>query len=521
MRKVKIYFLVLLIIITAGSAVSAENYGGNLKFKIQKRPLNLNPIYAFNDTEKIINKQIFDNLLVYNNKGEIVNNLSESWEINDDSTLFKFKLKKDIYFQPYKINGKNISLEQRKVTAADWKWSFEYLVDPKNKSPYAEIFEKVLGYDDYRQGKTNEISGIKVVDDYHLEIELENSYSPFIYNLLKEAAVVMPKAAVLNKEFNFSLNPIGTGSFKLKDFDKDKIVLIKNKNYWKNRYQKKKLPYLDQIELSFSTNNNLNNNYQEFDIYQLNRKELIYYYHNKLDDNYSLKEIINNNFYFAAFNYKMDKKIKNKIQSKLNYGEFNKTLKLNNLNYKNNKADGFELLNSIYCQNQIIKDNKGETFNKISLKMIVNNSDFNLKIAELLKAKFKTLNINLEVKTYNWTKYLRNLQNNLDSDLFMMSYTYDNKFDFISDNFYSKSKKNFFDYQNSRVDNLIDYIKLTKDKELQNKAYSIIKEILAADNPYLLIFKSQDNYLISDKLLNQDIFSNIYTRNNLESLYFK
>src|SRR6056297_1889423 len=136
MRKTKIYFLVLFIIITASFTVSAEKYGGDLKVKVNKRALNLNPIYSFNSTEQTINKQIFDKLLAFNSKGEIVNNLSQSWEINEDSTVFSFILKKDIYFHPYKIDGKEIAVDQRKVTAEDWKWSFEYLADPENRSPH-------------------------------------------------------------------------------------------------------------------------------------------------------------------------------------------------------------------------------------------------------------------------------------------------------------------------------------------------------------------------------------------------
>ncbi|CCU78016.1 ABC peptide transporter, periplasmic binding protein [Halanaerobium saccharolyticum subsp. saccharolyticum DSM 6643] len=529
MKKIKIIILVLLIIITGVYTVNAENYGGDLKVKINKRPLNLNPIYSFNQTEKIINSQIFDKLLVLNNKGEIVNNLSKSWEINENSTVFSFILKKDVYFHPYKRDGKEIPLEQRKVTAEDWKWSFEYLANPENKSPNAEIFNKVLGYDDYRQQKEKEITGIRVIDDYQLEIELKKPYAPFIYNLVKEAAVVIPKQAVLNTDQNFALAPVGTGAFKLKEFLNNKIVLTENKNYWKNNYQKEKLPYLKKIDFYFNESNDLNSNYQDFDLYQLEEDQFTDYQHQKnIKNNYSFKKIVDNNIYFAAFNYKNNfdlnpnfKERNEKIKSILNKNEFIQNLNLNNFSYLKNGSNDLKILNKINYQNQQLSKQELNINKKYLLEIAINNSKLNNKISQLIKKELKSNYIDLDINEYNWTKYLNILKDDLNGQLFIMTYNYNNKFNFITDNFYSESENNYFNYENRRLDNLIDYIKLTKNENKQDKAYEIIEEILLNDNPFIFILQSQDNYLITNQLLNQDIFENIYTRNNFELLYFK
>lgn len=106
MTNKKIYLLILFIIVSITFNVNAENYGGNLKIKMNKRPLTLNPIFSANQTEKNINKQVFDKLLILNSQGELSNNLTEFWESNAESTVFKFKLKENVYFHPYKLNGK-------------------------------------------------------------------------------------------------------------------------------------------------------------------------------------------------------------------------------------------------------------------------------------------------------------------------------------------------------------------------------------------------------------------------------
>ncbi|OEG62210.1 MAG: hypothetical protein BHK79_04285 [Halanaerobium sp. MDAL1] len=529
MTNKKIYLLILFIIVSITFNVNAENYGGNLKIKMNKRPLTLNPIFSANQTEKNINKQIFDKLLILNSQGELSNNLIEFWESNAESTVFKFKLKKNVYFHPYKLNGKEIKIEQRKVTAADWKWSFEYLADPKNKSPYAGIFKKVVGYDDYQEQKSNEITGIKVIDDYQLQISLKDSYAPFIYNLAKEAAVVIPKKAVLESGQKFSLNPIGTGPFKFKNFANNRIKLTKNQNYWKKTEQQNKLPYLEQIEYYFDNSKNLNKNYQEFDLYQLSYDQLINYYHNnQRDENYNLKTIINNNLYFVAFDCRDNdikeskyKVIKYQIKSSLNNDKFNQAIKLNNYIHNENMSDGFNFLNKISAKTEANSENEVNFSDNLKLKMFSNNSNLSLQISELLKTELKKFNVKLEVKNYNWNKYLELLKSSSQRDLFMMSYSYENKFEFIADNFYSKSEKNYFNYENRRIDNLIDYIKLTKNMENQNIAYTIMEEILFHDNPYLVIFKGVDLFLISEKLSNQKILDNIHTKDKLELFYFE
>ena len=115
MTDKKIYLLILFIIVSITFNVNAENYGGNLKIKMNKRPLTLNPIFSANQTEKKINKQIFDKLLILNSQGELSNNLTEFWESNAESTVFKFKLKKMYIFTLINLMEKRSKLSREKL----------------------------------------------------------------------------------------------------------------------------------------------------------------------------------------------------------------------------------------------------------------------------------------------------------------------------------------------------------------------------------------------------------------------
>lgn len=526
MKKNKILIIILIFLIIISFKIKAANQQEELKIKVKQRVFNLNPIYAANETELMITKQIFDTLLVYDQKGEITSNLAETWVLDDSATTFKFDLKKDVYFQPYKVDGQLIDKEQRKVTAADWKWSLEYLAAPQNKSPYANLLKKIKGFSSYRQGKEAEISGIKVLDTYNLEIELKEPYAPFIYNLLEEAVVVLPKKAILNRDEKFSLSPIGTGAFREKEFAENKIILEKYSDYWKNNYQNKKIPYFNQISFNFANYKDFEKYYNDFDIYQLNSAEYNNYQQEKENySSYKLQKVFNDTYYYIALNLQKDlaKNIKiNDLKSKLNTeltGDFFiDNSKINNLiSLSEDNIQTF--LDKIYFKNNDNYSMKNQGF---SLDIAINNKEQSEKIAQLIKNKLASNNINLRINKYSWTHFLEKVKNNkLEEKLFIMTYEYKNKFDFISDNFYSKSNKNYFNYKNSRIDNMIDYLKVENNKKSQTRSYQIIKNILRENNSYLILLKGVNNYLVTEKLKNQKLLTNNYLKYNLELLEFK
>ncbi len=527
--KTKIFIILFLILIITTGTVFAVNYGGDLKIKVELRPFNLNPLYTANETELMISKQIFDTLLTYNNQEEITANLADSWEINSDSNIFKFQLKKDVYFHPYKIEGEILPLNQRRVSAEDWKWSFEYLCDPENKSPYADLFDKVKGFTDYRQGKNNEITGIRVKDKYQLEIELTESYAPFIYNLAREAAVVMPAEAVEKRDVSFSAAPVGTGAFRYHNISENKVTLTKNNNYWKNNYQKEKYPYLDRIEIDFTADNNLDQNLEKFELYQLSSAKISSYQKiRERTTNYQLQNMLKNNLYFIGLNYKSG------ISKNNSHNSLQK--RLSSILYKDENIKELDLKNYILPSNNFMEQsffnylstnlqkNKNIDFEPVSeeIVLVINDSQTNIKAAGVLKKLFEAENISLKIEKNSWAEYLNKLNTqNINGDLFIMTADYNNNFEFVYNNLYSNSNANYFAYKNKRLDNLLDYLKLINNQQTNERAFEIIKEIIVNDNPFVFLLQGTDHFLVSDRLLNQHIFKNYHQKYNFEKLYFK
>lgn len=128
--------------------------------------------------------------------------IASAWSISKDGLTYTFKLKKGVRFS----NGKE-------VTAGDFKYSFERVLNPKVKSPNTWIFDKVAGAREFMRGEARGLRGVSVLDDYTLEIRLSGPFLPFLGLLSMPPAYVVPEEEVKKWGPDFSSHPTGTGPF--------------------------------------------------------------------------------------------------------------------------------------------------------------------------------------------------------------------------------------------------------------------------------------------------------------------
>ncbi len=83
------------------------------------------------------------------------------------------------------------------------------------------------------KGRAGGVRGIKVIDDYTLQIRLKKPFSPFLSLLTMSAAYVVPREEVERLGPDFSSHPIGTGPFVLKEWLPNReLRLVKRENYF-------------------------------------------------------------------------------------------------------------------------------------------------------------------------------------------------------------------------------------------------------------------------------------------------
>ncbi len=535
MRKI-FNFLVLtaVLILILSSIITAAEYGGNLKIRVLQKPLTLNPIYAVDEISKLINAQIFENLVSYNSSGQLEPELAESWQIQEDAQTVIINLRNDIYFHE-KIKNSQSQNKSRNVTAEDWKWSLNYLADPENKSPYAYILEDIEGYEDYRSGKSEQLEGITQLSKYTLEISLKRANALFIYNLAHPAAAVMPKEDVENNNLTWSLNPVGTGAFYLKSYQGNRLKLKKNSSYW-GYSGENKLPYLEEITLYFTDQTaETVYNPEDFDLYKVDSEEYEIYKNERLiPEGYRLIKIPESRLYYYGFDFSaveenninnQNRELRKLLNCLVDSEEIIDNLNINNYiaqeKYIFSKAEEKYSRETEKCR-ELINDLKNQS--NLKLKLAVNNKDFNIQVAEEVKKQLSQFNIELEIEVLSWTKYLDNINsNNGNYDLFLQSSDIYNIFKYLRENFYSngiEDKSNIYNYQNDRLNYLLDYLVIESSLEKRNRAYSLINNIIQSDIPALYLFQGAESYLIDEDINNTEEFNNFYRKDQFKYIHF-
>lgn len=234
-------------------AKGGVRYGGDFRFMSSEKVKTLFPLETTNVYTSRIIMQLFEGLLKIDPETtELIPAIAEEVDVNDSSTLFTFKLRDDVYFHdnPCFKDGKG-----RNVTADDFKYSLEFACsnDPLNHASYL-LKDIVKGAEAYFKGEADEVEGIRVKDDYTLEIELNSPFSGFKKILTHAGLGVFPKEAYKKYGQNIVHHPVGTGAFLLDTLAEDKIVLTRNNNYWGKDEFGNPLPFLDHVIMTYSKN---------------------------------------------------------------------------------------------------------------------------------------------------------------------------------------------------------------------------------------------------------------------------
>lgn len=217
-------------------------------------------LFPLNITEVIghrVTNQIYEGLVKHSQKDlSLGPSIAESWDVNDDATLFTFHLRSGVMFHDNECfpDGKG-----REVTAEDFKYCFTKLCtsDPDNQGFWV-FLGRVKGADEYYQSTIDGnplpegVTGIKVIDDYTLQIDLNYSFPGMIQMFGTPFCWVFPKEAVDKYGVDMRINCVGTGPFYAKTVKfGDAVILAKNQNYWDTDEYGNEIPYLDAIKFTF------------------------------------------------------------------------------------------------------------------------------------------------------------------------------------------------------------------------------------------------------------------------------
>ena len=178
-------------------------------------PITLDPAISSEMTSHTYVMHIFSGLVRLDSGLKVVPDIAERWEKSQDGKTYVFYLRHEVKFH----NG-------REVNATDFKYSWERACDLNTGSQTAATYlGDIIGAKDMLAGKTKEISGVRVIDDYTLEVTIDVPKAYFLSKLTYPTAFVVDQANVESGK-NWWHQPIGTGPFKLKEWRQGNILIL-------------------------------------------------------------------------------------------------------------------------------------------------------------------------------------------------------------------------------------------------------------------------------------------------------
>lgn len=166
--------------------------GGSLTEGILGAPRLINPVLAQSAPDYDLVELIYSGLLTYNDEGELITEIADSYTVSDNSLVYIFTLKPDVRFH-----------DGRHLDADDIVYTITHIQDPLVKSPLRPTWEGV---------------SVEKIDNLTVQFTLTEPYAGFL-----EAATVgiLPKHIWQGVSYehlyfsSFNTAPIGAGPYQI------------------------------------------------------------------------------------------------------------------------------------------------------------------------------------------------------------------------------------------------------------------------------------------------------------------
>ena len=189
-----------------GFAAPALASADRLVVDLAAEPSTLDPQIQWNPDSYYVYRNIFDNLVTRDDKGDIIPQIATSWRSLSNTEIL-FTLRSDVTFH-----------DGSKLTAEDVAFSIKRITDASFGSPQRGQFDKIVA------AVPLSATEVKLVTD--------GPYPALLAQLVKLS--IVPKA-VVEKVGNdpFNLKPVGSGPYRFESWQRGVAVTLKrNDDYW-------------------------------------------------------------------------------------------------------------------------------------------------------------------------------------------------------------------------------------------------------------------------------------------------
>ena len=474
--------------------------GGTFYYCLSAEPVSLDPAQLQESEGIAVGKAIYDGLMDNDPETmEITPAMADSYEVNDDATVFTFNLKKGVMFH----NG-------RECTAEDFVYSWNRVVDPATASEVAYHLSPVKGYDEFQAGTATSLEGVEAIDDYTFQVTLSYPYADFVYHTAHPALSPIPEEVV--EEFGsekFSENPVGTGPFSFESWTHEQQVVT---NRFEDYYGQ--AAYLDSVVYKIYMEEETA--YQDFKAGSLNECQIPQGQFESAAADYGDQAIFNPmlGIYYYGMNMTAAPWKDNKaLRQAMNYAVDRQTLCDVVMEGQRIPATGFVPMGIPgYQSNAMPYDyDKAEAEKLLTeagfpggqglpeLKLGYNTGGGHEDPAQFIQGNLKDAGVNVTIEGYEWGSYL-DLVQAAEVTFFRMGWLTDYPImdNFLYPLFYSTSTDNFTMYNNPEVDAMLDQARSTPDQDERFKVYQEIERMVLEEAPVIPLMFYKTSRVYSD-----------------------
>ncbi|MEC3456430.1 peptide ABC transporter substrate-binding protein [Bacillus thuringiensis] len=197
---------------------------------------SLDTVKTTDGTSAHVMQNIFEGLYVLNDQDQPTPAIAKSFKRSEDGKKYTFDLRKDAKWS----NGDN-------VTANDFMFAWKRAINPETASQYASMLFYVKNAKEINKGAMSlDELGVTVINDYKLEVELEQPIPYFLQLLALPIYLPQHESFLKEQGNNYALEPsnlIYNGPFVLEKWKHEQeFQLKKNATYWDQKKVK-----LDEI----------------------------------------------------------------------------------------------------------------------------------------------------------------------------------------------------------------------------------------------------------------------------------
>lgn len=466
MRHLSITIFLALFISLGG----AQERGGTLVAGWAQDPVGLDPHVTSARSSVAILENVLDNLVSVTAEGELEPALAESWEVSEDGLTWTFNLRDGVMFS----NG-------RPLTAEDVVYTYERILDPETGSGNAYLLDSV--------------ASITAPDESTVVFELEEANAVLLNNLAssKQLGIIARESV---EEGTINTQPIGTGPFKITDFQPGvKVMLERNENYWKEG-----LPYLDAIDIRIIPDESVRRTALvsgdidwTISVPGQSVEEL------KARDDIIVDEVPAGAYWYIGVNTEReplnDPRVRQAISYALNRENIAEAATFGNAEPTQDPIPSSSTWNYGYAPYEQNLERARELLSEAGVPdgfeleiMPTTQFEESVRIAQVLQAELANLGIQADIRTLEWAEWLEE-QGAGNYDTYVCSW---NGGTDPEDYFYAQHKTgevfNFTGYSNPTVDELLEEGRVTQDFDARKEIYAEINQQIVDDAPYIYLY---------------------------------